>query len=171
MFQKGQKPQPPHPDAEVLRQLVKTRMKPGGDLGYEELEKAIGQSVRGDSPGYRRLATAIRLLAELDAINVVVVPGVGIHYQTSVETLARNQQRDIPAARRKARKAGRALRNVNPDDFDADQKAEYFAARMLNNVLYAATRAESKKKLLAAAKAAPEVLPMAKALEILKNGG
>jgi len=157
----------PHPDVAIVRSLL-AEIEPGEIMPYEEVAASI--SMKPSHPSfYSRHSTARNQLRK-DGINIVVVPGKGFLRETAEQTLARHQGRERKSMHRKARKNGESLATVDAASLSQDKRAEFFAERTINNVVYVATGNQARQKMLAAAKVATAEIPMAKALEVLQNG-
>lgn len=159
-------PRMPHPDVAVVKSVLR-EIQPGDILPFDAVTKALGYDAR-TGPGYRRAATARNQLRR-EGISVVIA-GDGFLYETPEQTLARHQGRERKGMCRKARKAGESLATINVVKLTPDQRAEFYAERTTNNVVYRVTDSRMHQRLLAAAKVSEAVLPMQKALEVLGNG-
>jgi hypothetical protein len=158
-------PGQPHPDVELIETELE-RLAPGEMVPYDPFEALLGYSVRR-GVGYARMCTARRRLLS-KGINIVVVRGEGLMRQTDAQTVA--TEAGSRALRRLARRRGRRLATVDPAKLDEAQRAQFFAERTINNVVYVASGRETQQRVLAAAKVSQSQLPMAKALEVLSNG-
>lgn len=159
-------PREPHPDVAIVRHVFEA-MKPAETIPVAIVASAIG--VAPDNPIlYRRAKTARDQLRKAGI--VIVCSDKTFVRLNSDQVLDRHQGRERSGLCRKARKAGEALSAVTVTDLTPERRSEYFAERTINNVVYIATGAGSKTKMLAAAKAQSSVLPMALALEVLQNG-
>ena len=156
----------PHPDVAVVTSVLR-EIESGGILPFEAVSKVLGYDARS-APGYRRAATARKHLRR-EGLNVIITR-IGFLRETSEQTLARHQGRERKSMRRKARKAGESLATINVLKLSLAQRADFFAERTINNVVYSVTDSRTQQKMLAAAKVSESVLPMQKALEVLGNG-
>ncbi len=161
-------PGQPHPDVEIVKGLLRPLVD-GSTISKTAVSAALGNPP--DDVLYRRVKTARDQLRRDEGIDIVAVRGEGYHRQLGVETLARHQGAERLGMHRKARKAGQSLATVDATQLSEDKRFEYFAARTINNAVYNATSHASKVKMISAVAVSNAELPMAKALEVLKNGG
>jgi len=156
----------PHPDVAIVRHVLE-QLKPGESVPCETVAKALGLSA--DSPTVKRRATAAR--KHLRKEGIIIECGNGCYVRLDdAAILARHSGRERHGMNRKARKAGERLSAIDAAKLGEDQRRQFFAERTINNLVYTATGAQSQKKMLAAATVSQAELPMAKALEVLKNG-
>jgi len=161
-------PGQPHPDVAIVAHVLR-QLKPGDVVTYAAVAKAIGLA-DFDPIGRRRATTARRVLraegivVECSDQSFVRLDDVGI--------LTRHSGRERKGINRKARRAGERLAAIDAVNLDANHRREFFAERTINNVVYMTTGHAAHKRLaIAIVASSMEVLPMARALEVLQNGG
>ena len=159
-------PGQPHPDVALVVSLFR-EMNPGDTVKYSRVAAAIATA---DPAIIRRRSVAARRQLVQDGFDIVAVPAVGVHRNTAAETLARHEGRERRGIQRKAGKAAKALGTIDVAELSPDERFAFYAARTITNVIYAASGKTAGQKVLAAVKATEALLPMAKALEILRNG-
>jgi hypothetical protein len=147
---------------------VLIELKPGDTIAREALAKAIG--LTADDPVLYRRVTAASNQLRREGVVIAAQRGVGWIRMTDLMTLENHQGRERKSICRKARRAGERLAAVDAKQLPSEKQAEYYAERTINNVVFTATSAAGKTKMLAAAKAQSNTLPMALALDVLKNG-
>ena len=157
----------PHPDVAIVRHVLE-QLSPGESVPYETVAKALGLSA--DSPTVKRRATAAR--KHLRKNGVVIECGAACYVRLDdAAILDRHSGRERHGLNRKARTAGERLSAIDVATLDENRRREFFAERTINNLVYTATGHTARKKMLAAATISQAEIPMAQALEVLKNGG
>lgn len=154
-------------EVDEVKSLLRT-IESGATMPYDDVQKTIGFDTRsGSGAGYRRSETARRQLED-EGINVVRVDGVGFHRQTD-EEIGLSQ-----AAKRKAR--ARRLRrdliqasNAKQENMRPEVQVEHMTEKLIATIMYKVATKQSKQRLLTAVKEDNAVLPMAKALDRLKD--
>ena len=160
-------PGQPHPDVAIVKDALR-QIELGATISYDAVAQCIG--LKPTNHVFRRRAHTARKQLRREGLNVVTVRGIGFLRQTADQTLAQHQGLERKGIRRKARKAGEALANVDIGALSEAKRPEFFAERTINNVVFQATSVSAAQKMLAAAKVSQAILPMAKALKILENG-
>jgi hypothetical protein len=162
-------PGQPHPDVFVLEEVFR-KLGLGETVSKEALAEALGLTVEDWPIVYRRADRAIKRLRLHDEINIVAVRGGGYCRELDGPSVVRVDQAMRPGIRRRARTAMLTLRNVDQSKLSAEERHLLHANGTIMGLICQAGREPARQRALAAVKVAQKQLPMASAIEVLKNG-
>jgi hypothetical protein len=156
-------PHEPHPDVAIVRHVL-AQLQRGESVPREAVAKAIG--LEANDPVVARRALAARNQLRREGIVIEAANGRYVRLDDAA-ILTRHAGRERKGIGRKARKAGEKLAAIDATKLPEPMRAEYFAERTINNVVYRAAGSDTKKKLLGAVAVAGNTLPMAQAIRVL----
>lgn len=160
----------PHPDVFIIEGVLRN-LQPGDSVPKQDLAAAIGMTLDDWKIVHRRVSRAKHRLRAREDINISAVPGVGYFRELPGQTVARVAEKERKSIRRKAHHSLQALRGVEVAALTSEQQHTYHATATIFGMTHRLNHESARQKVLAAVKVSRKQLPMADALEVLKNGG
>lgn len=150
-----------HPDTRLLYQTL-AAVKPGEDITYEALSKAVGYLVKG---GNSHLQSALRIaFRDADAV-FGSVRGVGYHRMTP-EEIAKNSKNDVKSVRRVAARKTSKLFKAPFDQLSPEAQREFNTSSAILGSVSVFLTPQARKQVDGAVAVAGKEIPVAETMRI-----